>query len=113
MATNVIVVKTLETPFVNEVRKLTMDTKSWYCFSNNDFAIKVPFKFQDIIDMDVCGRLQSHHWTNDWFQCLWGLLCSLIGEKAIPNGYMVVKVMDVFIPFATFTFVEIIGDPIV
>jgi hypothetical protein len=40
---------------------LTMDTKSWYCFGNDDFAIKVPFKFQDIIDIDVCGLLQSHH----------------------------------------------------
>jgi hypothetical protein len=38
-----------------------MDTKSWYHFGKDGFDIKVPPKFQDIIDMDVCGRFQSHH----------------------------------------------------
>jgi len=40
-----------------------------------------------------------------------GLQGSQIGEKAILDGYVAVKVIDVFIPFVTITFVEIIGDP--
>jgi hypothetical protein len=34
-------------------------------------------------------------------------LWDAIGEKAIANGYVDVKVMDVFIPFVAVTFIEI------
>jgi hypothetical protein len=34
-----------------------------------------------------------------------------IGEKAILDGYVVVKVMDVFIPSTIITFVEMTKDP--
>jgi hypothetical protein len=34
-----------------------------------------------------------------------------IEEKAILDGYVVMKVMDVFIPSTTITFVEMISDP--
>jgi hypothetical protein len=36
-----------------------------------------------------------------------GLQGSQIGEKAISNGYVAMKLMDVFIPFAVVTFAEI------
>jgi hypothetical protein len=42
-----------------------------------------------------------------------GLHGSQIGEKATPNGYVDVKVINVFIPFVGVTFVEIIKDPTV
>jgi hypothetical protein len=40
-----------------------------------------------------------------------GLHGSQIGEKAIPDGYVDVKVIDVFIPFVIVTYVEIRKDP--
>ncbi len=40
-----------------------------------------------------------------------GLHGSQIGEKAILDGYVVVKVMDVFIASKTFTFAKITIDP--
>jgi hypothetical protein len=40
-----------------------------------------------------------------------GLHGSQIGEKAIPDGYVDVKVIDVFIPFVIVTYVEIKRDP--
>jgi hypothetical protein len=40
-----------------------------------------------------------------------GLQGSHIGEKAIHDGYVVMKVIDVFIPFAAIPFAKIIGDP--
>jgi len=39
-----------------------------------------------------------------------GLQGSQIGEKAIHDGYVVMKVIDVFIPFAAIPFTKIIGD---
>jgi hypothetical protein len=42
-----------------------------------------------------------------------GLHGSQIGEKAILDGYVDVKVIDVFIPSVTVTFTKIIRDPIV
>lgn len=40
-----------------------------------------------------------------------GLHGSQIREKAICDGYVDVKVIDVFIPSAIVTFIEIIRDP--
>jgi hypothetical protein len=40
-----------------------------------------------------------------------GLHGSQIREKAIRDGYVIMKLMDVFIPSTIITFVEIIGDP--
>jgi hypothetical protein len=40
-----------------------------------------------------------------------GLHESQIGQKAILDGYVAMKVMDDFIPYATITFVEIARDP--
>jgi hypothetical protein len=40
-----------------------------------------------------------------------GLQGSQIGQKAILDGYVPMKVMDVFIPYATITFAEITRDP--
>jgi hypothetical protein len=40
-----------------------------------------------------------------------GLQGSQIGEKAILDGYVVVKIMDVFIPSTIITFSEITRDP--
>jgi hypothetical protein len=42
---------------------------------------------------------------------VYGLHGSQIGEKATPDGYVDVKVIDVFIPFVGVTFVEITKDP--
>ncbi len=42
---------------------------------------------------------------------VYGLHGSQIGQKAIFDGYVAMKVMDVFIPYAIVTFAEITKDP--
>jgi hypothetical protein len=53
------IVKPSVTPSVSEVRKPVVETESWYRFRGDGFAIKVPPEFEDIVEPDVSGYLQS------------------------------------------------------